>query len=373
MSRLPSVVRSLSSVALLIAGILNGPSPVQAQEPAPEPVHIMTVDGVKLKAVFYPSTMKSAPTVIMLHSVGDGKSMKAPEWKSLAESLQKAKYSVIMFDFRGHGDSTSIADSLKGPFWSKLPNSALVKTKERDTIEVKDYIRSGSVPGAYLPVLVNDIAAVRAYLDRRNDEAKDCNTSSLIVIGADSGATLGALWINAECNRYKYTPPTGFMKAQLSERAEGSDIIGAVFLTIQPTLEKRTVSVSALLKTSCKDRGMAATFFYGKDDAKSKDFAKTLESKLKLKGKKHEYIGAVELNTNLTGMKLLQKGLGTETSIVKYLDSVVEDRKNERVDRDFSNSFYMWRVPIGGMLIPAKNRKAEKNLNFDDYNKFITQ
>jgi hypothetical protein len=371
MSRLPSAVRTLSSVALLITGILNGPAPVQAQEPAPEPVHILTVDGVKLKAVFYPSTMKSAPTVVMLHSIGDGKSMKAPEWKSLAESLQKAKYSVIMFDFRGHGDSTSIGDpSLKGPFWSKLPNT-LVKTKERDTIEVKDYIKSGTVPGAYLPVLVNDIAAVRAYLDRRNDEAKDCNTSSLIVIGADSGATLGALWINAEYCRYKYTPPTGFMKAQLSERAEGSDIIGAVFLTVQPTLEKRTVSVPALLKTSCKDRGMAAAFFYGKDDAKSKDFAKTLESKLKLKGKKHEYIGAVELNTNLTGMKLLQKGLGTETSIVKYLDSVVEDRKNERVDRDFSNSFYMWRVPIGGVLIPAKNRKTEKNLNFDDYNNFI--
>jgi len=204
MSRLPSAVRSLSSVALLIAGILNGPSPVQAQEPAPEPVHIMTVDGVKLKAIFYPSAMKSAPTVIMLHSIGDGKSMKAPEWKSLAESLQKAKYSVIMFDFRGHGDSTSIDDpGPKGAFWTKLPNSALVKTKEKDTIEVKDYIKSSSVPGAYLPVLVNDIAAVRAYLDRRNDEAKDCNTSSLIVIGAEGGATLGALWINAESYRYK--------------------------------------------------------------------------------------------------------------------------------------------------------------------------
>jgi hypothetical protein len=373
MSCLPSAVRSLAGAALLIAGIVNGPSLAQAQEPTPETVHIMTVDGVKLKAVFYPSSMKSAPTVIMLHSIGDGRSMKAPEWKSLAESLQKAKYSVIMFDFRGHGDSTSIDDpSPKGPFWNKLPNYASVKAKERDTIEVKDYIKSGSVPGAYLPVLVNDIAAVRAYLDRRNDEAKDCNTSSLIVIGADSGATLGALWINAECYRYKYTPPMGFTKAQLSERAEGSDIIAAVFLTVQPTLEKRTVPVSGLLKTSCKDHGMAAAFFYGKDDAKSKDFAKTLEKTLKLKGKKHEYIGAVELNTKLTGMKLLQKGLGTETSIVKYLDSVVEERKNERVDRDFSNSFYMWRVPIGGGLIPAKNRKAEKNLIFDDYNKFIT-
>jgi len=377
MSRLPSAVRSLSSVALLIAGILNGPSPVRAQEPAPEPVHIMTVDGVKLKAIFYPSTMKSAPTVIMLHSIGDGKSMKAPEWKSLAESLQKAKYSVIMFDFRGHGDSTSIDDpGPKGAFWTKLPNSALVKTKEKDTIEVKDYIKSSSVPGAYLPVLVNDIAAVRAYLDRRNDEAKDCNTSSLIVIGAEGGATLGALWINAESYRYKFTPhpmyPKNIKLGTFANSAEGNDIIGAVFLTIQPSFEKRTVSVAGLLKNACKDRGMAAAFFCGKDDAKSRDFAKTLESKLKLKGKKHEFIGAVELNTNLTGVKLLQKSLGTDASIVKYLDSVVDDRKNERVDRDFSNSYYLWRGP-GPALYLAKNMKGSKNLYFDDYNKFIPQ
>ena len=293
MSRLPSAIRSLSSVALFIAAILNGPAPVLAQEPAPEPVHIMTVDGVKLKAVFYPSTMKSAPTVIMLHSIGDGKSMKAPEWKSLAESLQKAKYSVIMFDFRGHGDSTSIDDpGPKGAFWTKLPNSAFVKTKEKDTIEVKDYIKSSSVAGAYLPVLVNDIAAVRAYLDRRNDEAKDCNTSSLIVIGAEGGATLGALWINAESYRYKFTPhpmyPKNIKLGTFANSAEGNDIIGAVFLTIQPSFEKRTVSVAGLLKNACKDRGMAAAFFCGKDDAKSRDFAKTLESKLKLKGKKRK-------------------------------------------------------------------------------------
>jgi hypothetical protein len=370
MSRLLSVCYSLPTVALILAGVLLGPTVVHAQgQPTPENVNIVTADGVKLKAVFYPSSAKSAPTVIMLHAIGDGKGMKSLEWKNLAEKLQAGGYSVMMFDFRGHGDSTSIEEPKA--FWTKPQNANNVKTKDKETIEVKDYIKQG---GAYLPVLVNDIAAVRAYLDRRNDDTKDCNTSSLIVVGAYSGATLGALWINSEWFRHKYTPQMGFTKAQLTERTEGNDIIGAVFLTIQPTFEKRTVSVTGLLKTACKDKAMATAFFCGKDDAKSSGFAKTLEKSLKGKTKKHDFIGAVELPTNLTGMKLLQKGLGTDTLIVKYLDSVVDERKNERVDRDFPNTTYVWRLPGNPMLIPAKKGKGgDKTLNFDDYLRFIPQ
>ena len=69
-------------------------------------------------------------------------------------------------------------------------------------------------------------------------------------------------------------------------------------------------------------------------------------------------------------MKLLQKGLDTEKYIIDYLDNVAEDRKSERTDRDFLSSYYMWRVPNGPM-IPARNKKADKNLNFDDYKKFM--
>ena len=159
---------------------LNEKKP-ENKAPAPENVNITTVDGVKLKAIFYPSTMKGAPTVIMLHPIGDKLGMTAPEWKSLAEALQRANYSVMTFDFRGHGDSTTIDD--KKIFWSHKANSN-VKSKDPEAIALKDYSKNGP---AYYPVLVNDIAAVRAYLDRRNDDVKDCNTSSIIVIGADTG------------------------------------------------------------------------------------------------------------------------------------------------------------------------------------------
>jgi pimeloyl-ACP methyl ester carboxylesterase len=357
---------SCASIFLAAAWMLSADESVRTQEKENfDGVNFLTPDGVKLRGQFYPADKKCLATVIMLHPVGEGKSMKAPEWKNLALALQKAGYSVLMFDFRGHGDSTEIV--APKDFWNMKANGLNVKTKNKDEIDVKDYIKQGS---AYLPVLVNDIAAARAYLDRRNDNSKDCNTSSIIVIGAETGATLGAIWMNAEGFRYKYTPASPpLTKAEWAKNPEGNDIVAAVFLSISPTLEKRSVSVSAILKTACKDRGTAAFFLSGKDDAK---FAKALESKLKLpKSNKHQYIGAAELKTDLSGVKLLTKSLNTDDAILKYLDGVVDDRKSEWSEHDFDKSMYFWRPP-SGQPSQAK-KKGEKTLIFDDYNKFIPQ
>jgi hypothetical protein len=365
MSRSSCALFLLAAAALLAA---NGS--VRAQ--GPENVNIVTADGVKLRGHFYAAGKKCQATVIMLHPIGEGKSMKVAEWKHLAESLQKADYSVLMFDFRGHGDSTEIAQPKD--FWSKPVNSANVKVKKQgDEIDVKDYIKQGS---AYLPVLVNDIAAARAYLDRRNDKPGDCNTSSIIVIGADQGATLGAIWINAEGSRYKYipNPVNPMLKGTLAKSPEGNDIIGAVFLSITPNLDKqRPVSISAILRGPCKERAMAAAFFCGKDDVKAAELAKTIEGNLKVKGsKKHDFIGAVNLETNLSGIKLLTKGLKTDTVITEYLGNVVDDRKVDWSEKEFEKSIYYWRSPSNPLMTtPAKLQKGEKTLVFDDYYKFI--
>lgn len=362
MSRLSSATFFLAAALLVTA---TGSAHAQANV---ENVNINTADGVKLKGHFFPAAGKCQATVIMLHPVGEGKDMKVPEWKSLAEALQKNGCSVLMFDFRGHGDSKEIASPKD--FWNKTVNFQNVRTKNKEEIDVKDYIKQGA---AYLPVLCNDIAAARAFLERRNDASKDCNTSSIIVIGAETGGTLGAIWINSEWNRYKYTPPSPpVVTGGYTKTPEGNDIIGAVFLSISPKLDKqRSVPIVKMLNTACKEKGTAAWFLAGTDDAK---FAKDLESKLKVKGsKRHDFIGAADFNVNLSGMKLLTKGVkagkdGLESSIVEYISGVVDDRKSEWTEREFDKSFYSWRLPTGQM-VPAK-RKGEKTLVFDEYYKF---
>ena len=193
MSRLSHVCYLLLTAGLFFAGVHLCENSLHAQEG--QAVNIVTIDGVKIKGYFY-AGKATAPTVIMLHPVGEGKSIKSQEWKALAKSLQEGGYAVMMFDFRGHGDSTTIDPEV---FWTVPMNKGTIKTKVKDEIDVKDYIKSN----AYLPVLVNDIAAVKSYLDRLHDKG-GCNTSNTIVIGADSGATLGAIWINSEWNRYRY-------------------------------------------------------------------------------------------------------------------------------------------------------------------------
>ena len=173
-------------VVLVLAGVLRGETTAAAQQPAPEPARIVTVDGVKLNAVFYPSPKKNSPTVIMLHPIGDGKNIKMPGWKALATTLQTAGYAVMMFDFRGHGDSTTIDDM---QLFFNYPANRTVKLREKDTIDFKDYKISAST---YLPILVNDIAAVKAYLDRKNDK-EECNTANTIV------------WINLMCRTVSCT------------------------------------------------------------------------------------------------------------------------------------------------------------------------
>jgi alpha-beta hydrolase superfamily lysophospholipase len=358
---------ALACIAFLAEGNF---AHAQGKEPEPDPVKIITVDGVRLNAVFYPSPKKNSPAVIMLHPIGDGKSSKSREWKGLATTLQKNGYSVVTFDFRGHGESTSI-DS-PNVFWTVPANRNFVRTKDKATIEVKDFIKNG----AYLPTLVNDIAAIRTFLDEKNDQGQ-CNSSSIIVIGAESGATLGAIWINSEWNRYKYLAPMNpmFMKGTLDKRPEGNNITAAIFLTIQPELNTyRKISVGGVLARAVKFQATPTIFFSGKDDKRSTDFAKALESRLKGKGDLHRFTGAVALKTNLTGMKLLQTSLKTNDAMVDWLDKVVAERGNRWSRRDFPNSFYMWRSPVNANFIwPAKMLKGEQNLGFDTYERFITQ
>ncbi len=328
---------------------------------------IVTTDGVRLNVAFYPSPKKNSPTVIMLHPVGIDEGIHKPGWKTLAATLQKNHYSVAIFDFRGHGESKSIEEP--ADFWKMNVKGIKKATKEGDTIDVKDYVKSS----AYAPVLVNDITAVKVFLDKRNDTG-ECNTGNTVVIGAESGATLGALWINSQWNCFKYVAPTPFAKPLIDKRAEGNDVVAAVWLNMQATVATRQITPSVVLKNACLDRAMPSAFFFGKDDTKGKDYAKAVVDKLKPKtSKKHDLIMSVEIpGTNLTGVKLLQKGLPTTDVILEFLDRAVSERNHDWELRKFDDTAFGWRNPLTKQFLPAK-RKDQKMLRFDTYEQFIAQ
>jgi hypothetical protein len=359
-------IRGLLFAALTVAlGFWLSGVRADAQPPAKagETVKITTVDGVDLHGLFFPSPKKDAPTVILLHPLGETGMTKS--YTGLAESLQ-ANYSVMCFDFRGHGKSKDIDPLL---FRKYRGNERVKGGPMKATVEYGDF------PKDYYPILCNDIAAVKAYLDRKNDVGA-CNTSSTILIGAETGATLGAIWLNSQWSLYKLVPNANPLLApSIANNPEGKDVIACVWLTISPKLGTLDISVSKALQTPVKSNGTASVFIYGDADVSGKSLAHAVVDKLKDgKNPKHEYVRAygVKGNTKLKGMKLLSTDLSTKDDIIDYLKVVVDKKGAESVKRDFRNTEFVWQNYPGPPQ--AKTRLVDmNNFHFETYLQFYSR
>jgi pimeloyl-ACP methyl ester carboxylesterase len=313
-------------------------------------VQLPTCDGIELSGTFYPNAGgKKDAVVILLHNIDPRKGGGSHQdgWDTLAAKLQAQGYAVLSFDFRGFGSSKSVTAA----FWKFGHNQAIRGARAKaDTIDQKDF-----PPGYYL-ALVNDIAAARAYLDRKND-ARELNTSNLILIGAGEGATLGALWMAAEMRRQRDLTPNdlglGEPLIPKLDDAEGKDLAAGIWLSISPTLAGRNVSsvLRADLEDVAREGKVPTIFLYGKNDTKSGDLTLNYLNAIQ-KGKRGEKIELRNTGekaiagTELSGSKLLSDRLGTIPFIITRLNSIMEDRgSKEWKKREEEKSRYFWSLP----------------------------
>jgi hypothetical protein len=361
-----SLLGTLAGLALLL-----GPQAGQAQQ-EPRKVTIKTADGVELAGTFYQGNKNDA-TVMFLHSLAKGENSHKAGWDNLAKALNKKGYSVLTFDFRGYGDSTSIASPQK--FWA-YNRSGLVKPNKADpgTISAENF------DYRYYPILINDIAAAKSFLDLQNDGG-NCNSSALVIIGADTGATLGAIWLNSECHRFKVTPAAFPARRfpTMAEDSEGTAVAAAIFLSISPTLGKSSVNLSSTLRIPGQVNAVPMVFVYGPEDKKGKAEAKKLHNFMKLSRVKQQPLTGVYPVPGAgkaTGRDLLRTGLPTEQQIVDYVGRVLT-KSQSWIARDFQKSPYIWAFspPRVGGLLPAGyiEAKAQEDLviRWNDYARFI--
>jgi alpha-beta hydrolase superfamily lysophospholipase len=347
----------LSLALLTWAGLVSA-----AEDTPSDRVSFSACDGVELSGTFYPSPKgkkdKDA-VVLLLHDFDPRKGGGSHgDFDKLAERLQKEGYSVLSFDFRGFGGSKSVREE----FWKfnynqrGIPKAYHGGVKSAESIDQKDFQLG------YYPALINDIAAARAFLDRKND-SRDVNTSNLIVIGAGQGATLGALWMAAEMHRQKDTSPPALIPQAIPLRMddpEGKDFAAAIWLTVSPNLAGRSVTgaVKSSLVELARDNKVPLAFYFGKSDTSGATLAKNYldaiggGKKVELKNTGSKAIPGTEL----TGSKLLGGRLGTADYIADYLNRVMEDRgSKEWKKRDEEKSRYFWTVNGRPKLPPAKN------------------
>ena len=365
------------SIILTCCGLLAWPMGASSQEKEkekqpevakPEKVRFNSVDGVELHGKFYPSSGMKKPVVLLLHALGEESGTKS--WTSLAEELQKEGNNVLTFDFRGHGNSVNLADAEK--FWANQHNLNLAGGKggaNKSSIEFKNFNK------AYYPALVNDIAAARAYLERTRNDEKICSTSSIIVVGAETGGTLGAIWMTSEWFRFKLNPSVlPGMQPQLDSRPEGKDIIGAVFLSLSPKLGDRKVNVNSLVRVPGIKGNTHMLFMYGDDDTIGKEVARSCQTFLKKDNKSRPAAAYPLKGSKLTGAGLLQKSLDTEKVIVAAVSEMVDAKSNEWTEKEFKKTEYFWRIPAGVGLpdtIIQLKPVGDTNLNYDTYDKFV--
>jgi hypothetical protein len=246
----------------------------------------------------------------------------------LAQALSK-DFAVLSFDFRGHGDSTTVNPA----FWVGSNNTIKNAAKKPNKISYKDF------PASYLPMLANDVAAAKRYLDQQND-AGSCNSSNMVVIGAEEGAAIGALWISTEWQRKRLIKnPIGNWVADPQGKVEGEDIASAVWLSIPQKLNG--VDVGYWLKgpsNKVRDK-VPMVFFYGLQDTKAQTAATSLLNELKRAGREKltDLTVVRSKTTKLAGVDLLgKKDFKTEDEILVYLTEKAMPKRGTKawVQRD---------------------------------------
>ncbi len=346
---------SYASCRRLLPGLLAAlafawlPASLHAADKAKKPddkkerVRFKSYDDVELIGSFYAGNSRKSPAVLLLHELG-GSSQDAG-WDELARKLQDQGFSVLSFDFRGHGKSTTVGKA----FWTVQINRSLRGVNlnnPRSEINAKDF------PAGYFPYLVNDIAAAKRFLDEQND-AQVCNSSNLILIGAKDGATLGALWAASEFghvrgfrNQFNVLVPKG---------VEGEDITCCVWISISQTLPAAhaikgvgTMSMPVyewfrapnLFNRGETLRDRVPMYLITNGNRSSINFNTQLLRELKgSKGKvsRYDMLKRFDEAKDLSGRTMLDKpSLDVEQYISKYVSKVTEDGEKNWKDKGTS-------------------------------------
>lgn len=313
---------------------------------APTDISIETYDGVELRGKFYAannSKNKNNACVILLH--GFQKDPTKGDWVGLANLLSVNGFNVVQFDFRFHGQRTVVQPAI---FWNDNFNKSHVTGANRRPPPSELTFKDIRNPNTYYPMLVNDIMAVRTYLDAQNDSGK-VNTSSVYLIGTGDAVCLGFFYIAAEWYREREVPnvavPPLFVSSNrrifLGMQPCGRDIAGAIWISpvrhpamSQSTIENFTTKYPSA--TPMREE-TPMLFIHGEKDAKSKEGSKFFfEKVLVAQPKSNSRLAKLPQTfqreikgTQLAEAELFGKNLGTEEMIVKYLEEVDKERKSK--------------------------------------------
>jgi len=305
-----------------------------------ENVRFSSGDGVQLWGTFYRAAKgKDAPVVLLLPSIGGQRDQDG--WVRLAGKLQEHGFAVLSLDWRGHGDSRTVEEH----FWQQAFNKTGMRAPAaaaRDTIRREDFTPE------YYPVLVNDLAAARLYLDRLNDEGK-CNAAQVFIVAAHEGATLAALWLYFESCRY---PVSGPKPVVLDAVPESKTIAGVVMLNLTGTLAERAMPLLEALRLPAGERRVPMTFVSGSEDGAGAALPRRILADIRPSLLSQTIIPGARQS----GHALLTADLPTVASIIAYFEPLAKHRAGGWALREPDQKNFLWKIPTSATSLLAKAR-----------------
>jgi pimeloyl-ACP methyl ester carboxylesterase len=303
-------------------------------------VKLTTGDGAELSGRYFLGNRGGkSPAVLVLDDVGDAARPKSCD--AVARELAKEGCTVLCFDFRGQGGSRQVNPE----FWDDATNRRLVKGFK--TASPPEAIRHADFKPGYLPTLVNDITAARAYLERRND-AGECNTGQIFVIGFGRGATLGQMWLASEWFRFRVA---GF-QAKLAPNPEGRDVAGCVWVDPQFALDRQTIPVFELIRKSQQKKSLLVGLIHDDGDPAATKLARLCKEAFNPKGGATLFV-AETIPAEGDGPVAARDGIRERVGKLVAKMQEVQDLPPWD-DRDFVDRRYVWSFP-GTPLVLAKD------------------
>jgi dienelactone hydrolase len=333
-----TTMNTRSALVFLLALVAVASATAVRGADEPQLVTLTTGDAAKLSARYFPGNQGGkSPAVIVLDDLADD--ARPAVCDDIARQLAKEGCTALCFDFRGCGRSQTVEPE----FWDSATNQQLVKGYKADG--PPEAIRFADFKPGYLPALANDIAAARAYLERRND-ARECNTGQMYLIGFGRGAALGQLWLASEWSRYRVS---GF-QSKLAANPDGRDVAGCVWIGPRFALD-RPVPMFDLLKKSEARKSTLVGLIHDSDDAEGARFARQCQDAFNVKGK------APLVATHAVPHDT--KSLGRRGEVAEQIGKFIAGmRKLQELppwdDRDFVDRRYVWAFR-GAPPMPAKD------------------
>ncbi len=200
-----------------------------------ESLTLISDDGVGIAAAYRPAATPGAPGLVLVHMLGSGRA----RWDHFAERAQRAGYTSIAIDLRGHGDSTTKGDAtldyrrFTASEWMRAVrdiDAAKRALAERGT-PVGEIALIGASIGANLALqdAVRDSAVCGVVLVSPGLEYHGVETEHAIVAYGKRPSLLlvteGDAYSATSCARLKATAPGQCELRQYPGSAHGNDLL----------------------------------------------------------------------------------------------------------------------------------------------------